>query len=77
MISKRTKWMVQYASLLFLGNVFAILAHWIMRNNRGAPTSSWSRRWVAHASVTLVVLLAACINWYRKTEGQSVRRVKP
>ncbi len=60
---------MQYGLLLFLGNIFAILAEWIISNNREEPTSL-SRAWLAHASVTFVVALAAFINWYRKTERQ-------
>jgi hypothetical protein len=63
---------MQYGLLLFLGNIFAILAEWIISNNREAPTSLWNRAWLAHASVTFVVVLAACINWYRKTERQNL-----
>jgi hypothetical protein len=73
MSSKRTRWVVQYGSLLLLGNVFPMLAQWIISNNRDAATSPWNRGWLAHASVTFVVLLAACINWYRKTERQSMQ----
>ena len=66
MSTKRKRWSIQYGFLIILGNVFAFLAEWIVSREDEALVVRLIGGWLGCAVTTLVVVLAAIINWYRK-----------